>query len=102
MLNVPSHEEFSQLRQIVERQGKQIEFLQSLLTGQDQLSLTQTAKALGVSTHTVRRLTKLNRLQPTYRGVKPFYKADDIRAYLAGKHLETDEVNNRLLTAVTA
>lgn len=97
MLQVPSYEEFEVLKQQVADLQRTVQ----QLLGQELAYFTvdQTAEALKCSVSTVHRLRKEGKLTPHYRGSKPLYAVNQVRAYIESRHVSTEAANERILIA---
>ncbi|GAB3552928.1 helix-turn-helix domain-containing protein [Spirosoma fluminis] len=101
-MEVPTKEEFNQLKEQLCACQRDLKLVMGLLTGQQWISREQAMTALDVSKTTLWKLTKLNQIAHRHEGRKILYEVFSVRSYLEKQKIDPTAVDQRLLRAAFA
>ncbi|GAB3927857.1 hypothetical protein [Larkinella terrae] len=100
MVKVVDSEEFEALVKRVEYLENELTFFKDLLTWQRYLSREQTMAALGCTSVTLWRITKLGRLEHEKQGRKIRYCIDSVRSYLQARKIDQLSADQAIFKAL--
>ncbi|QMW06324.1 helix-turn-helix domain-containing protein [Spirosoma foliorum] len=99
MTKVPSYEDFADALKRLEVLERENEYLRTVVTDLQWLTVAQVAKACRCSQRTVTRLIDSNKLVNRKEGSKSLCNISSVRSYLLGKKVDEQEINYRLMGA---
>ncbi|MVM34267.1 hypothetical protein GO755_29825 [Spirosoma sp. HMF4905] len=99
MMQVPTNEEFAAVVKRLEILERENEYLRTVVTDLQWLTVPQVAKAIRCSQRTVTRLIEAKKLINRREGSKPLCNISSVRSYLLGKKVDDVEINYRLMSA---